>query len=225
MAWVGTGTLASRAAELRPVFEAVGAQEGVPWGLLMGIAEIESGFQRDIVNAATGAAGLMQLMSAYPARDLHFKAAGWTYPHTFEPIRAGVVRGVGGTGWNNPTANIRAGARVLLWQMRHRGDDLRRALSGYGGHSGAPPDVPYVDKVLAAAERYGFRPHYALVPAPTGTGVTVVPVPQLAQITPISFEIVRDVPALPPRLLPAVQTAAPWLFLLALLGAAAARRN
>lgn len=219
-------TLAGRAAELRPVFVRVGDAEGVPWGLLMGIAQVESGFRADVVNEGTGAAGLMQIMSAYPHRDIHFRGLGWRYPDRFERVSAGVLRGIGGSGWNDPAANIRAGARILLDQMRWRGQDLRRALSGYGGHSGAPPDVPYVDTVLAAAATYGFRPHASVATAAPATPTPTVQ-PALATIAPVGMPIIRDAP-MPERayqLIPAVTTAAPYLLLAALLGAALRARR
>jgi soluble lytic murein transglycosylase-like protein len=138
-------TTADRGRALAPLFERVAAETDLDAALLMGIAQVESGFRRDAVNPSSGAAGLMQVM------PLHFARWGWTRPTSIDQATR---TGVGGWGWSDPLQNIRAGATILAEQLSWRGGDMDAALAGYGGHVSTDP-APYLAKVYGAAAQWG----------------------------------------------------------------------
>lgn len=111
---------------LRPTFDKVADESGIPAALLEGVAWTESNFDRNAVNSTSGAAGLMQVMPQ------NFAGLGWT-----------------GEQWRDPLTNIRGGARILRESGLGR-LPIRQALGNYGGFITKDPTV-YVNRVLTRA--------------------------------------------------------------------------
>lgn len=110
---------------LRPVFARVGREQNIPASLLAGIAWVESDYVASVVNSASGARGLMQVM-----------------PSNLGPY------GIAST-WTDPYANVTAGAKILR-DCGYGRRGIERVLASYGGFVEEDP-APYVRKVLGRA--------------------------------------------------------------------------
>lgn len=130
-----TDSAAARLRALLPIFRQVEAEKGIPWYLLAGIAWRESDFVTNAVNPTSGAAGLMQVM------PFHFSRLNWSRPHTVQG-----TRGTGGTGWNDPLKNVRAGADILV-SSGYKSKGLQKTLANYGGFVTKDP-TDYIRYVL-----------------------------------------------------------------------------
>jgi soluble lytic murein transglycosylase-like protein len=109
----------------------------LPPGLVMGVIEVESRFDRYAVSSAA-AVGLMQVMPFWPER---------MGMRRFELVRI--------------APNIRMGCAILRFYLRYEHNDVRKALARYNGAIGRRD---YPDKVIYAwtkwngADDLGFPP-------------------------------------------------------------------
>lgn len=109
----------------------------LPPGLVMGVIEIESRFDRYAVSSAA-AVGLMQVMPFWPER---------LGMHRYELVRI--------------APNIRMGCAILRYYLQYEHNDVRKALARYNGSVGRRD---YPDKVIYAwtkwngADDLGFPP-------------------------------------------------------------------
>jgi soluble lytic murein transglycosylase-like protein len=112
-------------------------QTRLPPGLVMGVIQIESRFDRYAVSSAA-AVGLMQVMPFWPER---------LGMHRYELVRI--------------AANIRMGCAILRYYLEYEHNDVRKALARYNGSVGRRD---YPDKVIYAwskwngADDLGFPP-------------------------------------------------------------------
>jgi soluble lytic murein transglycosylase-like protein len=109
----------------------------LPPGLVMGVIEVESRFDRYAVSSAA-AVGLMQVMPFWPER---------LGMHRYELVRI--------------APNIRMGCAILRFYLEYEHNDVRKALARYNGSIGRRD---YPDKVIYAwskwngADDLGFPP-------------------------------------------------------------------
>lgn len=109
----------------------------LPPGLVMGVMEIESRFDRYAVSSAA-AVGLMQVMPFWPEK---------LGMRRYELVRA--------------AANIKMGCAILRYYLQYEHNDVRKALARYNGSIGRRD---YPDKVIYAwtkwngADDLGFPP-------------------------------------------------------------------
>lgn len=98
--WTPAPEVAERMEGLRPVFDQVAAESGLPVQLLQAVALVESRMDPVAVNPESGARGLMQIM------PMHF---GQTFdlPH-------GPPTTFSEGNWTHPLVNVRTGAAILL---------------------------------------------------------------------------------------------------------------
>jgi soluble lytic murein transglycosylase-like protein len=112
-------------------------QARLPPGLVMGVIEVESRFDRYAVSSAA-AVGLMQVMPFWPER---------LGMRRYELVRI--------------APNIRMGCAILRFYLQYERDDVRKALARYNGSIGRRD---YADKVIYAwtkwngADDLGFPP-------------------------------------------------------------------
>jgi soluble lytic murein transglycosylase-like protein len=112
-------------------------QARLPPGLIMGVIEVESRFDRYAVSSAA-AVGLMQVMPFWPER---------LGMRRYELVRI--------------AANIRMGCAILRFYLGYEHNDVRKALARYNGSIGRRD---YPDKVIYAWTRWngaddlGFPP-------------------------------------------------------------------
>lgn len=112
-------------------------QERLPPGLVMGVIEVESRFDRYAVSSAA-AVGLMQVMPFWPER---------LGMRRYELVRI--------------APNIRMGCAILRFYLQYEHNDVRKALARYNGSIGRRD---YPDKVIYAwtkwngADDLGFPP-------------------------------------------------------------------
>jgi soluble lytic murein transglycosylase-like protein len=140
-------------------------QSRLPPGLVMGVIEIESRFERYAVSSAA-AVGLMQVMPFWPEK---------LGMHRYELVRI--------------APNIRMGCAILRFYLQYEHNDVRKALARYNGSIGRRD---YPDKVIYAwtkwngADDLGFPPlrtrtatpasgAAAAVPSPAGTSPRAIP--------------------------------------------------
>jgi soluble lytic murein transglycosylase-like protein len=106
-------------------------------GLVMGVIEVESRFERYAVSSAA-AVGLMQVMPFWPEK---------LGMHRYELVRV--------------AQNIRMGCAILRFYLQYEHNDVRKALARYNGSIGRRD---YPDKVIYAwtkwngADDLGFPP-------------------------------------------------------------------
>lgn len=131
--WKPSPDLERRMESLRPVFEKVAGESGLPVQLLQAIAIVESNMDPVAENPESGAKGLMQIM------PLHY---GETYdlPHgpsvTFREDN-----------WTVPIVNVRTGAGILLdYGAGDRDTKWWNVLNRYNGDL-PPRDAEYEDDV------------------------------------------------------------------------------
>lgn len=119
-------------------------QARLPPGLVMGVIEIESRFERYAVSSAA-AVGLMQVMPFWPEK---------LGMRRYELVRV--------------APNIRMGCAILRFYLQYEHNDVRKALARYNGSIGRRD---YPDKVLYAWTRWngaddlGFPPLQTRAPA------------------------------------------------------------
>lgn len=128
--------------KLEPLAATAAADTGLSPALIRGVIQVESAGD-PLALSAKGAKGLMQLMDG-TARDMGVA-------HAFDPRQ-----------------NVLGGARYLKSLLSRYDGDERLALAAYNAgpgavdrHGGIPPYAEtrrYVDKVLAAKERYAAEP-------------------------------------------------------------------
>jgi soluble lytic murein transglycosylase-like protein len=102
-------------------------QARLPPGLVMGVIEIESRFERYAVSSAA-AVGLMQVMPFWPEK---------LGMRRYELVRA--------------ASNIRMGCAILRFYLQYEHNDVRKALARYNGSIGRRD---YPDKVINAWTRW-----------------------------------------------------------------------
>jgi soluble lytic murein transglycosylase-like protein len=120
-------------------------QARLPPGLVMGVIEVESRFERYAVSSAA-AVGLMQVMPFWPEK---------LGMRRYELVRV--------------APNIRMGCAILRFYLQYEHNDVRKALARYNGSIGRRD---YPDKVLYAWTRWngaddlGFPPLQIRSPPP-----------------------------------------------------------
>jgi cell wall-associated NlpC family hydrolase len=124
---------------------------GLPWTVLAGIGQVESGQGRDAHTSAAGAVGVVQMLPA-------------TFEEYAQPVPPGGQRPPNPL---DPVDEIYAAARDLCANGARGGADIRGALYAYN-HTAA-----YVQQVLSYAASYAAS--YAGSSAPSASAVPIVP--------------------------------------------------
>lgn len=119
-------------------------QTRLPPGLVMGVMEIESRFDRYAVSSAA-AVGLMQVMPFWPEK---------LGMRRYELVRT--------------ASNIRMGCAILRFYLDYEHNDVRKALARYNGSIGRRD---YPDKVIYAWTRWNGADDLGFPPLQTRTGV------------------------------------------------------
>jgi soluble lytic murein transglycosylase-like protein len=114
-------------------------QTRLPPGLVMGVIQVESRFDRYAVSSAA-AVGLMQVMPFWPER---------LGMHRYELVRI--------------APNIRMGCAILRFYLEYEHNDVRKALARYNGSIGRRD---YPDKVINAWTRWNGADDLGFPPLP-----------------------------------------------------------
>ena len=141
-----SGSAKERAAQIAPAIKAASEKHGVPFDLLMGMTQVESGFNP----AATSRVGAMGTAQFMPATA---KQYGLSNPR-------------------DPVASADAQARYMRDLLDMFGGDETKAIAAYNAGQGtiqrakSIPNMGYVNSVRAARTLYGGQPS---VQAPAGS--------------------------------------------------------
>lgn len=141
-----SGSAKERAAQIAPTIKAASEKHGVPFDLLMGMTQVESGFNP----AATSRVGAMGTAQFMPATA---KQYGLSNPR-------------------DPVASADAQARYMRDLLDMFGGDETKAIAAYNAGQGtiqrakSIPNMGYVNSVRAARTLYGGQPS---VQAPAGS--------------------------------------------------------